>query len=157
MKLSGIGQPRRPGGATLESSSLLDIAMASVHREIVIQRAPAEVWDALADVGALHTRLAKGFVTDCRLEPGARVVTFANGVVARELIVDVDAERRRVAWAVVGGRLSHHNASAQVLAEGAGAARFVWIADFLPDEHAPAIASMIEHGIAAVKRTLEIG
>ena len=45
--------------------------MASVHCEIVIERPPAEVWDALADVGALHTRLAPGFVTDCRLEPGA--------------------------------------------------------------------------------------
>ena len=112
--------------------------MASVHREIVIDRPPAEVWDALADVGALHTRLAPGFVTDCRLEPGARVVTFANGMVARELIVAVDAERRRVAWSVVGGPLSHHNASAQVFAEAAGERRrFVWIADFLPDEHAP--------------------
>ena len=131
--------------------------MASVHCEIVIERRPAEVWDALADVGALHTRLAPGFVTDCRLEPGARVVTFANGMVARELIVDVDAERRRVAWSVVGGRLSHHNASAQVLAAGNDATRFVWIADFLPDEHAPALATMIENGLAAIKRHLDIG
>jgi carbon monoxide dehydrogenase subunit G len=131
--------------------------MASVHRETVIARPPAEVWDALADVGALHTRLAPGFVTDCRLEPGARVVTFANGMVARELIVDVDVERRRVAWSVVGGRLSHHNASAQVLAAGNDATRFVWIADFLPDEHAPALATMIENGLAAMKRHLDIG
>ena len=131
--------------------------MASVHREIVIRRAPAEVWDALADVGAVHTRLAPGFVTDCRLEPGARVVSFANGMVARELIVDVDAQQRRIAWSVVGGRLSHHNASAQAFAEGDGATRFVWIADFLPDEHAPALAAMIEHGLAAMKRHLDIG
>ena len=116
--------------------------MASVHREIVITRPLAEVWDALADIGALHTRLAPGFVTDCKLEPGARVVSFANGMVA---------------WSVVGGRLSHHNASAQVFAEGGGATRFVWIADFLPDEHAPAIATMIELGLAAIKRHLDIG
>ena len=31
--------------------------MASVHREIVIERPVEAVWDALADVGALHTRL----------------------------------------------------------------------------------------------------
>jgi len=130
--------------------------MASVHREIVIARPPAQVWDALADVGALHTRLAPGFVTDCRLEPGARVVTFANGMVARELIVDVDADRRRVAWSVVGGRLSHHNASAQVFAEDSAATRFVWIADFLPDDNAPAIAAMIDQGMAAIKRHLDI-
>ena len=128
--------------------------MASVHREIVVERPVAEVWDALADVGALHTRLVRGFVTDCRLEPGARVVTFANGLVARELIVSVDPERRRVAWSVVGGRLSHHNASAQAFADGDGACRIVWIADFLPDEHTPAIAGMIEQGLQAMQRTL---
>jgi len=127
---------------------------ASVHREIVVERPVDDVWDALADVGALHTRLVRGFVTDCRLEPGARVVTFANGIVARELIVSVDAERRRIAWSVVGGRLSHHNASAQAFAEGAGACRIVWIADFLPDEHAPAIAAMVEQGLQAMRRTL---
>ena len=128
--------------------------MASVHREIVVERPVAEVWDALADIGALHTRLVRGFVVDCRLEPGARVVTFANGLVARELIVSVDPERRRVAWSVVGGRLSHHNASAQAFADGDGACRIVWIADFLPDEHAPAIAGMIEQGLQAMQRTL---
>jgi len=131
--------------------------MASVHREIVVARPAAAVWDALADVGALPTRLVRGFVTDCRLEPGARIVTFANGMVARELIVDVDPERRRIAWAAVGGRLSHHNASAQAFAEGDAACRIVWVADFLPDAHAPQIAAMIDQGLAAMKTTLEIG
>ncbi len=129
--------------------------MASVHREVVIARPVGAVWDALADVGALHTRLAKGFVVDCRLEPGARMVTFANGMVARELIVDVDASARRVAWAVVGTMLTHHNASAQAFADGDGACRIVWIADFLPDDSASRIAGMIESGLAAMKRTLE--
>ena len=127
--------------------------MASVHREVVIERPVDKVWDALADVGALHTRLVRGFVVDCRLETGARVVTFANGLVARELIVSVDAARRRIAWSVVGGRLSHHNASAQAFAEGDGECRVVWIADFLPDEHAGAIAAMIEQGLQAMQRT----
>ena len=77
---------------------------------------------ALRDVGAVHTRLAPGFVTDVRLEDGARIVTFGNGMVARELIVDVDDDARRVAWSVVGGRMTHHNASAQVFPEGDAAA-----------------------------------
>jgi carbon monoxide dehydrogenase subunit G len=131
--------------------------MASVHREVRIERPVAAVWDALADVGALHTRLVPGFVTDCRLEPGARVVTFANGMVARELIVSVDPLARRVAWAVVGGRLRHHNASAQALPEGDAACRVVWIADFLPDEFAASLATMIEAGLAAMKKALELG
>src|SRR5690349_2697732 len=92
--------------------------MASIRREISIGVKPEDAWSALRDVGALHTRLVRGFVTDCRLEGDARIVTFANGVVARELIVDIDDAQRRVAWAAVGGRLTHHNASAQVLPDG---------------------------------------
>lgn len=129
--------------------------MASIHREVRIAARPEAAWDALRDVGALHTRLVPGFVTDTRLEEGARLVTFGNGMVARELIVDVDDEARRVAWAVVGGRMSHHNASAQVFPDGPGACRFVWIADLLPNEVAPAIAAMIEQGIAVIQQTLE--
>jgi carbon monoxide dehydrogenase subunit G len=129
--------------------------MASIHREIVINAPSDTVWDALRDVGALHQRLAPGFVTDVRLEEGARVVTFGNGLVARELIVDIDDKSRRLAWSVVGGRMTHHNASAQVLADGEGRTRFVWIADLLPHEMAPAIAGMMDEGLAVIKRTLE--
>jgi carbon monoxide dehydrogenase subunit G len=129
--------------------------MASIHREVRIAAAPEKVWAALRDVGAIHRRLAPGFVTDVALEEGARVVTFGNGMVARELIVDVDDERRRLVWAVVGGRMSHHNASAQVLEDGAGGTRFVWIADLLPHALAPAIAAMMEQGLAVIKDTLE--
>jgi carbon monoxide dehydrogenase subunit G len=129
--------------------------MASIHREIVIARPADAVWDALADIGALHTRLVPGFVTDCRLEPGARVVTFANGLVARELIVAVDSALRRIAWANVGGRMTHHNASAQAFSDGDDACRVVWIADFLPDEVGAGLDAMIEAGLAAMKQALE--
>ena len=131
--------------------------MASIHREVRIQADPETVWDALQDVGALHQRLAPGFVTDVRLEEGARVVTFGNGLVARELIVDVDDEARRLAWSVVGGRMTHHNASAQVFPDGEGGSRFVWIADLLPHEVAPGVAGMMEQGLAVIKQTLERG
>jgi hypothetical protein len=94
-------------------------------------------------------------VTDVRLEEGARVVTFGNGLVARELIVDIDDEARRLVWAVVGGRMTHHNASAQVFSNGEGGSRFVWIADLLPHEVAPGIAAMMDQGLADIKRTLE--
>ena len=129
--------------------------MSSIHREVLIEAAPEEVWDALRDVGAIHTRLAPGFVTDVRLEEGARVVTFGNGMVARELIVTVDDQARRLVWSIVGAPLTHHNGSAQVFAEGNGGSRFVWIADLLPDELAPTVAAMMEEGLAVIKRTLK--
>lgn len=128
--------------------------MASIHREIVVESRPADVWDAVRDVGAVHERLAPGFVVATRLEDGARVVTFANGVVARELIVDVDDGARRLAWSVVGGRMSHHNASLQVFPESEGRSRLVWIADLLPNEVAPVITGMIEEGMRVMKTTL---
>jgi len=131
--------------------------MASIHKEIPINARAEDVWAAVRDIGALHQRLVPGFVTDCKLEGGVRVVTFANGMVAREVIVDVDDEARRLVWSAVGGRLSHHNASLQILADGEGRSRAVWIADLLPNELAPVIRGMIEQGAAAMKKKLEQG
>ena len=129
--------------------------MASIRKEILIDARPDDVWAALRDVGALHTRLVPGFVVDTQLDGDARIVTFGNGMVARELIVDLDDQARRLVWAVVGGRLTHHNASAQVFADGAGRTRFVWIADLLPNELAGDIRAMIEQGAGVIKQTLE--
>jgi carbon monoxide dehydrogenase subunit G len=128
--------------------------MASIRKEVLISAPPEAVWDALRDVGALHTRLCPGFVTNTVLEDGARVVTFANGTVARELIVDVNDVDRRVAWSIIGGPMTHHNGVAQVFPEGEGT-RFVWTADLLPHDLAPRIAAMMEMGLSVIKRTQE--
>ena len=129
--------------------------MASIRREILVEARPERVWAAIRDVGALHQRLVPGFVVDTRLETGARVVTFANGMVIRELIVDLDDEARRLAWSARGGRFTHHNASVQVLADGEGRSRLIWIADLLPDELAADIRAMMDQAVAVMKPTLE--
>jgi carbon monoxide dehydrogenase subunit G len=129
--------------------------MASIHREIQVEIPAEQVWAAIRDVGAVHTRLAPGFVVDTRLEEGARVVTFGSGVVARELIVDIGDEARRLVWSVVGGKMTHHNASLQVFADGEGRSRVVWITDLLPNELAGYIAGMIEQGMSVMRKTLE--
>ena len=129
--------------------------MASIRKEILVDNTPERTWDALRDVGKVHERVAPGFVVATQMEEGARVVTFGNGMTARELIVTVDDDARRVVWAVVGSpRLTHHNASVQVFPEGAGC-RVVWIADLLPSEAAGDIAGMIEAGMRVMKPTLE--
>ncbi|MDX2168310.1 MAG: SRPBCC family protein [Deltaproteobacteria bacterium] len=127
--------------------------MASIHTEITLD-APAElVWDAVRDVGNVHRRLVPGVLTGTTMEDGARIVTFANGLVVRELIVDVDETARRLVWAAVGGRLAHHNASLQVFPTGAHRCRLVWIADLLPDAMAGDIRTLIGMGAAAIRRT----
>ena len=128
--------------------------MASIHKEVVVDASPEAVWDAVRDIGAIHERLARGFVLDTRLEGDSRLVTFNGGLVARERIVDVDDNSRRLAYSVIEGRPTHHNASIQVLPE-AGRSRIVWIADVLPNEIAGVIGGMMEKGCAAMKQTLE--
>ena len=128
--------------------------MASIIKEIVVD-APAEaVWDAVADFGAVHRRFAPGFVTNVELVPGARMVTFGDGSVVKELFLGVDAQRRRLAYSVQSERLAHHSASFQVLEDGPGRSRLVWTADVLPDEMAPYIAGRMEEGLAVAGKTL---
>ena len=128
--------------------------MATIRKELTLGASPAEVWDVIRDVGAIHRRLAPGFVLDARLEDGARVVTFANGVVARELIVSVEEDLRRLVWSVVGGRATHPNTSVQVFPGVNGGTRLVWITDVLPDAVAVPLGGMVEEGSKAIQRTL---
>jgi carbon monoxide dehydrogenase subunit G len=129
--------------------------MASIRQEILIDASPEHVWAAVRDVGNVHRVLVPGYVVDAYMDRDARVVTFANGVVVRELIVDIDDEHRRFVWSAVGGRLTHHNASAEVLAEGQGQSRLVWIADLLPNDMAATISTLMAEGAAVMKRTLD--
>lgn len=99
--------------------------MATIQREIGIEREQTHVWDAIRDVGAIHRRLVPGFVVDCKLEGDSRVVTFANGMTIRELIVDIDDRTYRHAWSARGEPLTHHNASLQVFSDGPEKCRVV--------------------------------
>ena len=128
--------------------------MASIHKDISLTSSPEVVWDVVRDVGAVHTRFAPGFVIDVAMEDGARMVTFGNGLVAREVIVDIDETRRRLAYSVRSERLSHHNASFQVVPEADGC-RLVWIADVLPEAAAENVGAMMADGMAAAKRALD--
>jgi len=129
--------------------------MATIQREIEIARDKSFVWDAIRDVGAIHRRLVPGFVVDCKLEGDSRTVTFANGMVVREVIVTVNDETCRHAWSARGEPFTHHNASIQVFTEGVAKCRLVWIADLLPNEVADTVEKMMLQGLNVMKRTLE--
>ena len=120
--------------------------MASIHKEIPIEARPEEVWAAVRDFSAVHKRLALGFVVDAHLDGDARIVTFANGTVARELLVDCDDRPRRLVYAVVSERVKQHSASVQVLPDGEAGTRLLWTVDLLPNEIAPYIETQMDQG-----------
>lgn len=129
--------------------------MASIRKEVAIDADPEQVWAAVRDFGAVHERLAPGFVTDTRLDGRDRIVTFFNGIELRENLVEIDDEARRLVWTIVDGPYTHHNGSAQVFPGEEGGTSFVWVTDLLPDEMAEQTAAMMEQGIAAAKKALE--
>src|SRR4051812_33191496 len=124
--------------------------MGTIRKEILTLAAPDRAWDALRDVGALHTRLVPGFVVDTRLEPGARVVTFANGAVVRELIVTLDDANRRLVWTSKSELTTHYNSAAEVSVDTEGRTRVQWTSDFLPDDARARLDEMMTAGARAM-------
>ncbi|WP_067823266.1 SRPBCC family protein [Actinomadura kijaniata] len=132
--------------------------MASIRHEIVIDASPEHVWDVLRDVGAVHERLLPGRVADTRIEGDQRFLTFPDGHVIRELILDVDDEARRLAYAVVEGArppVERHHATFEVRPEGARAGRLIWTTDVLPHALASEIRIRVERGAVEMKRAIE--
>jgi hypothetical protein len=126
--------------------------MASIHKDIAIAASAHKVWDAVRDFGALHTRLVPGFVLDTKLDGDARIVSFANGTVARELLVDCDDARQRLVYAVISERLTQHSASVQVIADGERRCRLLWTVDLLPHEVASYISGQMDAAASAMQK-----
>ncbi|HZE38475.1 MAG TPA: SRPBCC family protein [Stackebrandtia sp.] len=132
--------------------------MVSVIKEVEIAASPAEVWAVYSDFAEGPQRMAPGYVTGTRLESDdIRVVSFANGQVARERLIAIDHEARRMVWEWNDGwaRPTHDNASMQVFANGDKHSRVVWIHDVLPDSLAEPLAQAMEGGLAVMKESIE--
>lgn len=128
--------------------------MATIQKEILTHASVDQAWDIIRDVGALHTRLVPGFVIDTQLEPGARIVTFFNGVTVREFIVTVDGDRKRLVWSAQSALLKHHNGATQVFEHGSQTC-VVWTADLLPDDAAGTVEALMDAGAKAMKAALD--
>src|SRR5580704_15000606 len=126
--------------------------MASIHKEIMIEASPDYVWAAVRDFGAVQN-LVPGLVVDCRLDGDARIVTFADGRVARELLVYINDETRRLVYAEPGDRFITRSASVQVFADGETRCRLVWINDVLPNKFAELIGGNMDRGVGAMTLT----
>ena len=130
--------------------------MASIHREELIRTSADIAWSALRRADQAH-RLFSPVLTACVLDGDIRTVTFANGMVARERIVDIDQQRRRFCYAVLGDMFEHHSASMQILPVDERSCRFIWISDFLPDDRAEMVGPLVEQGSRALVANIEAG
>lgn len=132
--------------------------MASIRKEILVGVPADDAWAAVRDWAAPHERLTPGLIVELRVDSdNARVVTFVNGTVLREVLVDLDDDARRLVWTIVEGSLplTHHNGAMQILPEGDGNSRLVWTTDLLPHELAKRISDFQDHGMAVIKQTIE--
>ena len=130
--------------------------MASITKRIALDVSAEKVWDVVRDFGAVHRRFAPGFVTDTKLDGDSRIVTFANGNVVRELLVDCNDTTMRLVYAVRSERLTQHNASFQVFERGENRSELVWIADVLPNEVAPYIEEQMKLGVLTVEKAFAL-
>jgi len=129
--------------------------MATIHIERIIE-APADfVWDRLRDFGALHTRVAPGFILDTVVEDDIRTVTFDGGLVMRERLIAIDDEHRRIVYSILADLFEHHSASNMIVPEGEDRCRLVWVVDFLPDDPKDRITAMMNAGADAIKAAME--
>jgi uncharacterized protein YndB with AHSA1/START domain len=133
--------------------------MATVCVEILVAVPAQQVWEAIADVGAVHQRLLPGRVADARIDGDVRTLTMPDGAQVRELILSVDHDIRRMAYAVTDGQrlpLTYHHAAFQVFEED-GRSRLVWLTDVLPHAMADVVRGRVERGIQEMKEILESG
>lgn len=131
--------------------------LPTIRKEIVIAASPEQVWDAVRDVGAVHHRLVPGYTENTLMDGNERTLVLPNGGMTRELIVSIDDAERRMAYAVVEGRmpLQHHHASFQVLAHDQTSSKLVWITDFLPEQLTAEIQVRVDRGAQVMKATIE--
>ena len=148
--LNGLDSPAG-GGPMVE-------CMTSIELTIPIDASPGTAWEAVRDFGAVHERLVPGFLTACHPDGEDRVVTFFNGAVARERLVTLDDDRRRLVYSVIDSAigLTLHQASVEVVAatddDGRAGTAIRWVADFLPPELEPTIRSMMETAADTMRR-----
>jgi hypothetical protein len=114
---------------------------------------PQTTWDALRDFGSPHRWFA-GVLTGTEVDGDDRVVTFASGLVVRERLVDLDDQKRRLAYTVLDGPFTYHHASMSIHAESGGGCRFVWTTDALPHDVAPMVGDLMDQGLHALAAAL---
>lgn len=127
--------------------------MATIRKTVEVAETPEKVWEKLSKVGEISKLI--GFVSDSVLTGDTRVCSLAQGGTLKEKIVTVDADARRVVYAITESPLNmeFHAASMEVGASGKGAT-MTWTVDLLPAEAAAQMEPMLDAAMEDMKSTL---
>ena len=127
--------------------------MASIWWEEPIGTPADTAWQALRRTDQAHC-LFSPVLVDGKMEGDVREVTFSNGMIVQERIIDVDDQRRRLVYTVLD-TFEHHSASMQIVPVDEETCRFVWITDFLPAERRETVLPLVQQGSRALAANLE--
>ncbi len=130
--------------------------MATIHREFDIGASPDAAWAAVRDVGKINQLIT--FLGDVTVDGDRRICELGDQGALDELIVSVDEEHRRIAYAIRESpfNFDHHHASMQIVPNGGSneGARFIWTTDLKPDTAAAALAEAIDGAVESIKQAL---
>ncbi|MEO6712802.1 MAG: SRPBCC family protein [Mycobacteriales bacterium] len=124
--------------------------MATIVREFRLDRPVDVVWKDFADVGRINKLI--DYLGEVTLDGNVRSCSIGDSGELEELIVSVDQERKRIAYAITRSpfNFQFHSASMQIVPDG-DVACCVWTTDVLPDSLVGAVTEPIDAAVDSIK------
>jgi hypothetical protein len=127
--------------------------MATIRREIVIDRPAAEVWGVVGRPELLHLWFPG--IVDCTVDGTSRVVTTGAGMPMPEEIITNDALQRRFQYRITAPMFRHHLGTIDVIDLDDEWCVVVYATDAVPDVMALIIGGASGDALDELKRQCE--
>ena len=133
--------------------------MASIRRELRIDRNAAQVWPLIGDPGRIHEWFPG--IVSCTVETTedgvSRTVTLATGIPLVEHIITNDPIAHRFQYRIAGGVFKEHLGTVDVIDLGDGTCLGVYSTDAVPDVMALVIGGATGTALENIKALAETG
>ncbi len=131
--------------------------MASIRRELRIDRPAADVWPLIGDPGRIHEwfpGIVSAEVTEDD-EGVLRTVTLGTGIPLEERVITNDPIAHRFQYRITGGVFREHLGTVDVIDLGDGTSLGVYSTDAVPDVMALVIGGATGTALANIKALAE--
>jgi len=128
-------------------------AMASIRREIHVERPPDVTWQLVGDPARLHEWFP---LSGCKVEGSKRWVYLPSGITFEEDIVTLDDRMRRFQYRIINNPIiSEHLGTVDVVDDGHGHSVVIYSTEMKPDVLALVTAGASGEGLRRAKNKLE--